>query len=230
MLSLTPQLASTFNFFNTIELKLELATMSQLSLAMSIAYFFSILMINFVFKEQSFKRFFLISGFLSAALNFSLLFILLKGYNLVGVSALLSCFILHSAVTFVQELNLLPLLGACCRLCPDDLQMTGYAVFSSFFSVSTCLASFFTSLLLRMIGVTTKSYGQLWLIIALQVMYQAGILYWLLKIDFPKAWVSQVEHQNQGPDCKETGSTSIFEMTVSPDSTLSESEIDKKTT
>lgn len=227
MLTMTPQMASTFNFFNTVELKLELAVMSQLSLSMSIAYFLSILMINFVFKEHSFKRFFLISGFTAAVLNFSLLFILLRGYNLVGMTGVLSSFILHSCVTFVQELNLLPLLGACCRLCPDDLQSTAYAVFSSFFSVSTCLASFFTSLLLQMLSVTTKNYRQLWLVIVLQVAYQAGILYWLLKIDFPRAWAPASEGHTP-VDCGKQ-KTSFSELTVSPDTTLVDDDTVKKT-
>lgn len=225
---MTPQLASTFNFFNTVELKLELATMSKLSLAMSIAYFFSVLMINFVFKEQSFKKFFVASGFIATCLNFSLLFILLKGYAWAGLSALFCSYILHSSVTFVQELNLLPLLGACCRLCPEDLQSTSYAVFSSFFSAATCLASFFTALLLHMLGVTTKSFSQLWLIIVLQVIYQGGILYWLLKLEFPKPWVPPIEtHQHPG-ERKEN--SSINELSVSQDTTLVDDESDKKST
>lgn len=191
MLALTPQLTSTYNFFNTAELKLDLATMSQLSLAMSIAYFGSVLMINFVFKEQSFKRFFIITGLISAFLNFSLLIIILKGYKFLGISALLCCFILHSSVTFFQELNLLPLLGACCRLCPEDLQTSGYSIFTAYFNLATCFASLFASLMLRVLNTSTKNYGNLWLLIVFQVAYQSGMLYWLNKIEFPKPEIDQ---------------------------------------
>lgn len=192
MLSLTPQLASTFNFFNTVELKLNLATMSQISLAMSIAYFFSILMISFVFKEHSFKKFFLTSGFISAFMNFSLLFIILKGYHLIGVSPLVCCFVLFSIGTFFQELNLLPLLGGCCRLYPDELQGSAYSVFTSYFNMATCLASLFAGLMLHILNITIKSHGKLWLLLVFQVGYQTGILYWLVRIEFPKTPVPEV--------------------------------------
>lgn len=212
MLSLTPQLTSTYNFFNTVELKINLATMSQLSLAMSMAYFCSVLMINFVFKEQSFKKFFLLSGFIAAMMNFSLLIIILKGYSLLGLSPLLCCFILFSLGTFFQELNLLPLLGGCCKLCPEELQSSAYAVFTSYFNAATCLASLFASLLLYILNITTKSHGKLWILQVLQVAYQAGILYWLYKIEFPKPHALEITKDDSSQNSSTTAITAEKDM------------------
>lgn len=81
LVTLTPSLASTFNFYYTVELKFELAWMSKLSLAMSIAYFLSIVTVNFVYQVQTFKPFFMLTGFIAATTNLSLLFVIFKYFK-----------------------------------------------------------------------------------------------------------------------------------------------------
>lgn len=186
LFTVTPMLTSTYSFYYTMEIKLELAQMSKLSLSMSIAYFFSILAVNFLFDERNFKTFFLITGYLSAALNLSILLIFFKYYKVFGLSPLMLCYILHSSATFIQELNFLPLLGACCKLCPEDLEAASFGVFTSLFNTGNFLASLFAGFLLNIVGVSTKRYKQIWAVIVVQVCFQICVLSFLVQREFPQ--------------------------------------------
>ena len=75
LVNLAPGMASTLNFYYTVELKFELAVMSKLSLTMSIAYFLSIMTVNFVYKVKTFKPLYMLTGFLCAATNLSLILV-----------------------------------------------------------------------------------------------------------------------------------------------------------
>lgn len=187
LLTITPALSNLFNFYYTVELKFELATMSKLSLAMSIAYFFSILVVNLLLRERSFRKFFLFTGFTYALLNLSLLLVINKSFKWMGVHPVILCYILHSANTFVQELNYLPLIGACCRLCPENLESMSYSVFSGLFYIGQFLSSIFAAVVIKVVGVTPRAYSGISTVIILQVVYQILVLSKLSRSVFPAA-------------------------------------------
>lgn len=187
LLTITPALSNLFNFYYTVELKFELATMSKLSLAMSIAYFFSILVVNLLLRERSFRKFFLFTGFTYALLNLSLLLVINKSFKWMGIHPVILCYILHSANTFVQELNYLPLIGACCRLCPEDLESMSYSAFSGLFYIGQFLSSIFAAIVIKVVGVTPRAYSGITTVIILQVVYQILILSKLSRSVFPAA-------------------------------------------
>ena len=186
LITMTPALTNLFNFYYTVELKFELATMSKISLAMSIAYFFSIVVVNLLLRERSFRKFFLYTGYAYAILNLSLLLIINKSFKWIGIHPVILCYILHSANTFLQELNYLPLIGACCRLCPEDLESMSYSVFSGLYYFGTFLSSVLAGILIKMVGVTPKTYNGISTVILLQVIYQGVILTKLSRSNFPK--------------------------------------------
>lgn len=192
LFSLTPSLASSFNVYYTVEMKFELATMSKLSLAMSIAYFLSIMTVNCVYREHSFKEFFLCSGLLAAASNLSLLLVVFKSFSLIGIEAIVMCYFLNSLSTYMQELNFLPVLGACCRLCPQELETTSYWLFSSCFYAAAVLASFVTAALLKTVGMTAKKVDSMWIVVFAQAVFQLTVLLGMFKIDFPKPYTGSV--------------------------------------
>ena len=182
-------MASTLNFYYTVELKFELAVMSKLSLTMSIAYFLSIMAVNFTYKVKTFKPFYLLTGFMSAAMNLSLLMVTSKFYKQLDVHPLTMCYVLHFLGTFIQELNYLPVLNACCRLCPEELESTSYGVFTSISNFGFVLSSIFTAILLRLFGVSNKRYERVWLVIAVQALYQAGLFIWICRLEFPRPFL-----------------------------------------
>jgi BT1 family len=186
LLTMTPAFSNLFNFYYTVELKFELATMSKISLAMSIAYFFSILVVNLLLRDRTFRKFFLATGFAYAMLNLSLLLIINKSFKWIGMNPAILCYILHSVNTFLQELNFLPLIGACCRLCPEDLESVSYSVFSGMYYFGTFISSIVAGILIKVVGITPKSYSGISTVIILQVVYQVVILSRLNKSIFPR--------------------------------------------
>lgn len=193
LFSLSPSLASSFNVYYTVELKFELATMSKLSLAMSVAYFLSIMSVNCVYRgEHAFKSFFLGSGLLAALANLALLLVVCKGFRLLGLEAAVACYLLNSLSTYLQELNFLPVLGACCRLCPPELETTSQRLFSSCFYLAAVLASFATAALLKALGMTAKKVDAMWLVVFVQGAFQLVVLLGMLKADFPKPFPGSV--------------------------------------
>lgn len=185
LLTMTPSLSSTFNFFYTVELKFNLITMSQISLVASIAYLLSILAINFVFREIEFKKFYVTTGILINLLNLASLIIVLKKHETLSISATFICYLLNSMLVFTHELNFLPLLGTCCRLCPEDLEGTTYGLFTSLFNFGYYLATIWASVLLIILGVSTRNYSNLWMVVVIQVIYGTIIILWLGFLKFP---------------------------------------------
>jgi BT1 family len=153
---MTPTLTSTYNFYYTVELKFDLATMSNLGFVTAIGYFISILVLNFVFTEVDFKRFYLITGAVIMLINFSNLFLLLNFLKQLNVSNVVFVYLMNGVLVFANELNFLPLLGLCVRLCPKDLEGTTYGILTSLFNLGYYLASILASLLLILFEVSSK--------------------------------------------------------------------------
>ena len=184
---MSPSLTNTINFFYTTQMRFELATMSKISLAMSIAYFLSIISIGLFYRDDSFRKFFLVSGQLSAIANLSILLVVFKFYNTISINPIILCYILNSLATFIQELNFLPVLGVCCKICPSSVESMSYAVFTSLFYTANVLGSLFTAILLKIIGITHKKYTRIWVVIVVQAAYQFAVLYMMMHIEYPRS-------------------------------------------
>ena len=187
LLTMTPSLASTYNFYYTVELKFNLITMSKISLVASIAYLLSVLSIMFIFKSIQFRKFYLSTALAINLLNLSALVIVLKKHQQLSVSATVFCYFLNSLLVFAHELNFLPLLAACTRLCPEDLEGTTYGLFTSIFSGGYYLGTIFASFLLYLFGISSKQYHNLYLVVIIQATYGLLVLGWLAFIAFPNA-------------------------------------------
>lgn len=185
LLTMTPSLSSTYNFYYTVELKFNLITMSKISLVASISYLVAVLAIIFLFKSIEFRKFYLSTALAINLLNLSALIIVLKKHQQLSVSATVFCYFLNSLLVFVHELNFLPLLAACTRLCPEDLEGTTYGLFTSIFNGGYYLATLFASLLLYIFGISSKKYNNLYLVVVIQTIYGMIVLVWLASIKFP---------------------------------------------
>lgn len=159
--------------------------MSKISLVASIGYLCSILAINFIFKHLDFKKFYLSTAFIINILNLASLIIVLKKNETLSLSATFFCYLFNSLLVFTHELNFLPLLAACSRLCPEDLEGTTYGIFTSMFNFGYYLATVAASVLLKICQVTTKNYSNLWMVIVIQVVYGMTVLAWLFCLQFP---------------------------------------------
>ena len=162
---LTPSLTSTYNFYYTVELKFDLATMSSIGFVSAIGYFMSIVVLNSVLKDAELKPLFVFTGICVTILNFSSLFLLFRFTESLNISSIMFCYLINFALVFVNELNFLPLLSLCCRLCPKDLEGTTYGLFTCIFNFGNYLGSIFATILLLIFGVTSTNYSHLWMVV-----------------------------------------------------------------
>ena len=186
LFTITPSLTSTYNFYYTVELKFDLATMSSISFVAAIGYFISIFVLNFVLTEYDFKCFYISTGLIIMILNCSSLFLLFKFINTVNISNVFFCYSMNALLVFANELNFIPLLGLCVRLCPKDLEGTTYGLFTSIFNFGYYLATVMASLLLLVFGVTSNNYSNLWVIVIIQCVYGGFTLVYMIGILFPR--------------------------------------------
>jgi len=185
LFSLTPSLTSTFEFYYTVELNFDLSTMSNIGFMAALGYFLSVIALNLIFSETSVKELFISTGMLIILLNLSSVFLLLKYIHLMRISTVLFCNLLNTLLVFVKELNFIPLMSLCSRMCPTDLEATTYGFFTCIFSFGNYLASIFASLLLLAFGITSKDYSKLWVVVIIQVLYGLSILISLGFTKFP---------------------------------------------
>lgn len=186
LFTMTPSLTSVYNFYYTVELKFDLATMSSISFVSAIGYFISIFILNFVFTQFDFKCFYISTGTLIMILNISTLLLIFKLISNFDISNIFFCYMINALLVFVNELNFIPLLGMCIRLCPKDLEGTTYGLFTSIFNFGYYLATVLASILLVIFGVTSKNYKNLWAVVILQVIYGGIIIIALTFIIFPR--------------------------------------------
>ena len=89
-------------------------------------------------------------------INFSSLFLLFKFIAEFNVSSVLFVYLMNAMLVFANELNFIPLLGLCVRLCPKDLEGTTYGILTSLFNLGYYFATILASLLLILFEVSTK--------------------------------------------------------------------------
>lgn len=156
LFTMTPSLTSAFNFYYSVELKFDLASMSSIGFVSAIGYFMSIVALNFIFTEVSFKRFYLSTGFVILLLNMSVLLLIFNMAHKLNISNVAFVYLMNSLMVFANELNFLPLLGLCVRLCPKDLEGTTYGILTSLFNLGYYFATILATLLLMIFKVSTK--------------------------------------------------------------------------
>lgn len=186
LFTMTPSLTSAYNFYYTVELKFDLATMSSISFVSAIGYFISIFILNFFFTEFDFKCFYISTGSLIIILNMSSLLLIFKLISTFDISNIFFCYTINALLVFVNELNFIPLLGICMRLCPKDLEGTTYGLFTSIFNFGYYLATVLASILLLIFGVTSNNYQHLWVIVLFQAVYGSIVILMLTCIIFPR--------------------------------------------
>ena len=69
----------------------------------------------------------------------------------------------------MMEINFLPLMALCVRLCPRNLEGTTYALFTSLFNFGYYLSSLFSSLLLIIFDVQRDDMGGVWKLVLVKI-------------------------------------------------------------
>ena len=181
-----PSLTSLFNSYYTFHLKFDLQSLSAQSTYTSIGYFFSIFFLIIVLNEISFRKIYITSAFLVIILNLLSLLQTLDPEKF-GLDLNRQIFTNGFLLMFINELNFLPLMALCVRLCPKFLEATTYSLFTGIFNFGFYLSNLLSSLLIIIFEVENNNYSGMYKIIIIQVCYGLLVTIPLLFIEFPRS-------------------------------------------
>lgn len=182
----TPAYDQLMNYFYTESLKFSPELMGHIVFVGALAYLLGIISMNTLFRGIPFKSFYITTTFFSAATSFFTL-VLVKRWNvLLGIGDIFFCISSNALTSFICELNFLPILAFSCRLCPQGLEGTTYAVFTALFNLVYYISTQFGTVLIVVFGVTRHDFSNLGLLIVIQLIYNFGFAVLILFVTFPK--------------------------------------------
>ena len=63
------------------------------------------------------------------------------------------------------ELNLLPILILCCRICPKNIEGTMYALLMATINLGSMISNYFGAFFMWVLGINEVQFGNLWLLV-----------------------------------------------------------------
>lgn len=192
-----PTGGDAFFYYFTNELHFDPEFMGRMKLVYGVGSLLGMLIYNFALKDYSFKTLLISTTLMCVVISLSQI-LLLTGYNQrIGVPNEIFAIFSSFVVQVVAELNLMPLLVLCCRICPKNIEGSLYALLMSTWNFGSMISGQLGALLMVLLGINEKEFGNLWILVVITsvlMVLPLPILYWVddLKGEKPKE-VSQVE-------------------------------------
>jgi folate/biopterin transporter len=160
-----PTGSDAFFYYYTNELHFDPEFMGKLKLVYGVGSLLGMLLYNYAFSEYSFKTLLVSTTIFCMLISLSQI-LLLTGYNKnIGIPdeafAIASSFIVQIAA----ELNLMPLLVLCCRICPKNIEGSLYALLMSTWNFGSMISGQLGALLMIALGIDEKEFGNLWILV-----------------------------------------------------------------
>jgi folate/biopterin transporter len=179
----TPSYNDPFFYFLTDELKFTPTDLGKISFFSTLATLIAIWMYQQYFKSCNFKMMITIGSILSFIFSFCG-YILVLRFNLkLGISDYLLVLVSNSFLSMLGELILMPMLALAAQLCPKNLEGTVYSLFMSALNFGGILSGLNGSFLTTMLGITSKDYSNLYLLILISNIVSLAPLPMLCCID-----------------------------------------------
>ena len=120
---------------------------------------------NKYFKNVSYKKFFITTTIIYVILDLSQIILVSRFNEKLGIPNKVFCFIDSFMTDFMMELNLFPVLIIACRLSPKKIEGTMYALMMSIYNFSGIIGNQLGGGLMIYLGITEKSFDNLYLLI-----------------------------------------------------------------
>ena len=179
----TPSYSDPFFYFLTNELKFKATQLGKIAFCSTLATLLSIIFYRYYLKNSNFKTIIIISSLLAYLINF-LAYILVSRINVtLGIPNFWLCLISNSLLAGLGELILMPMLSLACQLCPKNLEGTVYSFFMSALNFGGIMSGLNGSFLTNALGITSKDFKNLPLLIFISNVVSILPLFMLICID-----------------------------------------------
>ena len=177
-----PTGGDAFFYYFTNELNFDPEFMGRMKLVYGVGSLLGMMIYNFALKDYSFKTLLVSTTLMCVAISLSQI-LLLTGYNkTIGVPNEIFVIFSSFVVQVVAELNLMPLLVLCCRICPKNIEGSLYALLMSTWNFGSMISGQLGALLMVLLGINENEFGNLWILVIITsclMVLPLPILYWV---------------------------------------------------
>ena len=190
-----PGCGDAMYFFYTNRLGFDPEFMGRLKLVYGIGTLIGMALYNVWLKDFSFKKLLVCSTILCMVINLTQVLLVSRVNSSIGIPDEAFAIGCSFVVQITAELNMMPLLVLCCKVCPKNIEGSLYALLMSTWNFGLMVSGQVGGLLLMALGITDKEFGNLWVL----VVVTSGLMVLPLPILY---WVKEEEEKNEKVDEK----------------------------
>jgi len=161
----TPSFGDPFFYFLTNELKLTPTNLGTISFFSNIMILIAIFSYKRYFKHVNFKTMIIIGTLVSFGFSFISLLLVLRINVKLGINDFILCLFSSSVLSMIGEFTMMPMLALACQMCPKNLEGTVYSLFMSALNFGGIMSGLFGSFFTSALGITSKNYANLHILI-----------------------------------------------------------------
>lgn len=162
---MTPSSADAMFYFYTNELGFKPEFMGRLKMAHGLANLIGIYLYNKYLKNTNFKSMMLWSTVICAGASCTQLLLVSRANISLHIPDTFFSLTSGFLVQAIAEINTMPLLVLCCRLCPKNIEGSLYALLMSTMNLGGLISYQLGGVLMVYLGVTQTEFHNLWLLI-----------------------------------------------------------------
>ena len=164
---MTPSSADAMFYFYTNELGFKPEFMGRLKMAHGLANLIGIYLYNKYLKNTNFKSMILWSTVICAGASCTQLLLVTRANVSLHIPDTFFSLTSGFLVQAIAEINTMPLLVLCCRLCPKNIEGSLYALLMSTMNLGGLISYQLGGVLMVYLGVTQTEFHNLWLVIVM---------------------------------------------------------------
>mmetsp|Transcript_25847 Transcript_25847/g.25394 ORF Transcript_25847/g.25394 Transcript_25847/m.25394 type:complete len:345 (-) Transcript_25847:45-1079(-) len=163
----TPSSGDAMFFYYTNDLGFEYEFMGRMKMAWGLATLIGMLVYNKWLKGVGFKPMFLSSCLIGCIMGLTQILLVTRFNVTLGIPDTVFALTSNFLVQALGELNAMPLLVLCCRICPKNIEGSLYALLMSTWNFGNLVSSQLGALLMIVLGITESNFRLLWLMLLL---------------------------------------------------------------
>jgi folate/biopterin transporter len=178
----TPYCGDAMFFYYTNKLGFSPEFMGRLKMVQGFASLIGICVYNQWLRDVSFKSIIISTTIIYSVVSSSQLLLVTRLNIYLGIPDFLFCLASSFLQVALGELNSMPMLVLCARICPKNIEGTMYAFLMSVINFGGMVSMALGSLLMVIVGVDQSHFGLLWLLILisnLTALLPLPMLIWL---------------------------------------------------
>jgi len=161
----TPTSDAAFFYFTTNELGFQPEFLGRVNLVVSIASLVGVWLFNSYFKSVPFRKIFLWSTIISAALGMTALLLVTHANRALGIDDRWFSLGDSLVLAVAGKIAFMPVLVLAARLCPKGVEATLFAVLMSVNNFGGFISYQGGALLMHWLGITESNFDNLWLLV-----------------------------------------------------------------